>query len=246
MENANGQPPVLDAQQVAVLVAQQLQQQLNQLPPHPVRPTAILQPTFFSGLEAADVSEWVQHFTVTANANRWNDDQKLLRLPAYLTSAAAHWYQQYAHTQQQANAALTWNDTLQAMVSYFRPADFERRVRLKLRNRKLLTGEKIEHYFDDVIHLAHQADPNMNDTKKVDYLVEGLKSMFPLYEKVALQNIRTPSEFMTAASRTLEVMHLTQPVSIAQVVQSNIVGDEPSSDGINLLSAALQGVCQNF
>jgi hypothetical protein len=85
---AGGQPDVAQLQQQINDLLPLLQQMAN---PHPVpqvqqvNPNTIAVPTPFS---TGDLHEWLDRFVVCADANGWNEQQRLQRLPPYLTGQA--------------------------------------------------------------------------------------------------------------------------------------------------------------
>ena len=55
------------------------------------RKSAVMVSTF-CGTSGEDIDEWLSRWRRTVVANRWNDEQELQMLPAFLDLAAGRWY----------------------------------------------------------------------------------------------------------------------------------------------------------
>lgn len=47
----------------------------------------------FSGLPSQDIRSWIRNFEYVAKSGKWNDQDKVYRLPLYLSGAAKDWYE---------------------------------------------------------------------------------------------------------------------------------------------------------
>ena len=134
---------------VAQLQAQMavLQAQLNQLAvaPQPVQAPAVQHvnpatyavPTPFS---SGDILEWLDRYVACADANGWNENQRLQRLPPYFTGQASLLYRRL-----NANQRDTWPNLRANLIAQFYPVETRTARTIEFQSTRYV-GETIEAY----------------------------------------------------------------------------------------------------
>ena len=190
---ANPQPPAQAPAQaaagdgaggvgVAQLQAQilALQAQLAQLAvaPQPVQapavqhvnPTTIAVPTPFS---SGDIVEWLDRYVTCADANGWNEQQRLQRLPPYLSGQANLLYRRL-----QDNERDTWAHLRANLIAQFYPAETRTARTIEFHTTRHNAGETIDAYAYRLERKLDQAMPELTAPGAAQVRAEMLKSQF--------------------------------------------------------------------
>ena len=167
---------------VAQLQAQiaTLQAQLNQLAvaPQPaqaptvqhVNPTTYAVPTPFS---SGDIVKWLDRYVVCADANGWNEHQRLQRLPPYLTGQASLLYRRL-----QADQRDTWVNLRANLIAQFYPVEMRTARTIEFQSTRYNIGETIDAYAWRLERKLEQAMPELTAPGAAQVRAEMLKSQF--------------------------------------------------------------------
>ena len=118
----------------------------------------------FCGTSREDIHEWLSHWRCTVVANRWNDEQELQMLPAFLNGAAGRWYDK------QTDAIKNNSDDLKtAMQQKHLTNEMRNLSRTQLTNRSQQDGEDVQKFADEIekmvgrgyAHLGNEARDEM-------------------------------------------------------------------------------------
>ncbi|CAF3804972.1 unnamed protein product [Rotaria sp. Silwood1] len=125
-----------------------------------------------------------------------SDDTKHQHIVKELTGAAKEWYNK--HQEECSNYISLKNELKTTFSSSIRDEmAFQRLPRQQNHN------ETIIDYYNHVLDLCKQADPNMSDESIVKYLKQGVKQSF--HEKIIEQDPTTPKEFLRVARRIEDI-----------------------------------------
>ena len=121
-----------------------------------VNPTTIAIPTPFS---SGDIVEWLDRYVVCADANGWNEDQRLQRLSPYLTGQANLLYRRL-----QPNQRDTWAHLRANLIAQFYPAETSTTRKIEFHTNRHNAGETIDAYAYRLERKLEQAMPELVDS----------------------------------------------------------------------------------
>ncbi|CAF1647549.1 unnamed protein product [Didymodactylos carnosus] len=120
------------------------------------------------------------------------DDTKHQQIVRKLTGAAREWYNN--HQDECSDSVSLIHELKTTFSSLIRDEMAFQRLPCQQSH-----SETIIDYYNHVLGLCQQADPNMSDESTVKYLKQGVKPSFR--EKLLDQNPTTPKEFLRIARR---------------------------------------------
>ena len=103
-----------------------------------MNPATIGVPTPFS---SGDIVEWLDRYVECADANGWNESQRLQRLPPYLTGQASLLYRRL-----HANERDTWDHLRANLVAQFYPVESRTARTIEFQSTRFTIGETIDAY----------------------------------------------------------------------------------------------------
>ena len=185
-----------------------------------------------------DFQLWIKRFDICAKANRWNDEEKLLRLPLLLKGRA------FAVYERNINAEVTvYADLVKAIKQSFAPDTEESRrlARRQLQDRKLQEGEDLEVFLRSLERLLDRAAPDLpaplRSRELVDHFIEGLPAS--IAEQLYILAPATLPETVTKARELtlLEKRRGLRSRRIAGIAACADDGDEDEGSGTAVLRA---------
>lgn len=84
---------------------------------------------------------WLETYEFVARSKEWNDERKMVNLPAHLQETGLKWYQMRIEHRPAGEAPLTWNYVRTRMTNYFLPEGYDNYLRRRLRERTQKTEE---------------------------------------------------------------------------------------------------------
>ena len=132
-----------------------------------VNPATYAVPTPFS---SGDILEWLDRYVACANANGCNENQRLLRLPPYLTGQASLLYRRI-----QANQRDTWPNLRANLIAQFYPVETQTARTIEFQSTRYV-GETIEAYAFRLERKLEQAIPELAVPGAAQVRAEILKS----------------------------------------------------------------------
>ncbi|CAF2966380.1 unnamed protein product [Rotaria sp. Silwood2] len=150
----------------------------------------------FTGKPSQNIDKWLNDMHRMLIKMNISDDTKHQQIVKKLTGAAKEWYNN--HQEECSNYISLKNELKTTFSSSIRDEmAFQRLPRQQNHN------ETIIDYYNHVLDLCKQADPNMSDESIVKYLKQGVKQSFR--EKIIEQDPTTPKEFLRVARRIEDI-----------------------------------------
>jgi hypothetical protein len=150
----------------------------------------------FTGKPSQNIDKWLNDMHKMLTKMNITDDTKHQQIAKKLTGAAKEWYNN--HQEECLNYMSLKGELKTTFSSLIRDEmAFQRLPRQQNHN------EPIIDYYNHVLELCKQADPNMSDESTVKYLKQGVKQSFR--EKIMEQDPTTPKEFLRVARRIEDI-----------------------------------------
>ena len=154
----------------------------------------------FSGTSNENVNDWLEIITLKFDIIGYDASQKRRFVPQYLDGNALKWH--ITHREELA----TWDAYTRALSAAFpRLQTASRDMNLQLlKNRLQTTTESFTQYYNAILALCRQHQPDMDDRQIVDWLKAGMT--ITLYERLQGEEFATPQDLLVRAQR-LELDH---------------------------------------
>lgn len=161
----------------------------------PVPTSVVLQqprePTSFRGAHE-DVEDWLEQFERVATFNQWSATEKLRQVYYSLADGARTWYEN------REGRIDTWGDFCREIKESFANADRRDHAQRLLDARFQKPNETVSMFAEDMARLFRRADPDMAESKKVRYLMHGVKEQ--LFAGLVRNPPSTVDEFVREAT----------------------------------------------
>lgn len=162
----------------------------------PVPTSVVLQqprePTSFRGEAHEDVEDWLEQFERVATFNQWSATEKLRQVYYSLADGARTWYEN------REGRLDTWGDFCREIKESFANADRRDHAQRVLDARFQKPNETVSMFAEDMARLFRRADPDMAESKKVRYLMHGVKEQ--LFAGLVRNPPSTVDEFVREAT----------------------------------------------
>ncbi|CAF1516329.1 unnamed protein product [Didymodactylos carnosus] len=145
----------------------------------------------FSGTNHDDVEHWLFEIAETFDIIDLNSSQRLQLIPLYLDGEAKNWWRLNK------DSIHSWPEFMSTIANVFRGSDQHSLSFHKLNNHKQRSDESVIEYYNMMIKLCNQTDPNMADTSKLNYLQMDLKQS--LQNDVFRRHPSTAAQFFQVA-----------------------------------------------
>lgn len=126
---------------------------------------ASLKPDHFNG--SGDATAWIENFEHFSTLMNWTDEEKCTGFPLFLRSQALSWYQSLPKEQKN-----TWKAVKDSFAVRYEGKGHKWVKARELQNRRLLPGESLDSYTDDIRRLSR--DLELPDHIILGAYIEGL------------------------------------------------------------------------
>jgi hypothetical protein len=150
----------------------------------------------FTGRPSQNIDKWLNDMHKMLTKMNITDDTKHQQIVKKLTGAAKEWYNN--HQDECLNYMSLKSELKTTFSSLIRDEIAFQRL-----PRQQKSSETIIDYYNRVLDLCKQADPDMSDESIVKYLKQGVKQSFR--EKIMEQDPTTPKEFLRVARRIEDI-----------------------------------------
>jgi len=161
----------------------------------------VVHPPKFSG--EREVKFFLEDFERAANANSWTEKVKLEMLPNFFTNAASTWCRTYVTCLRRTGAAAPdWATMKTHLTLAFQEVAPDVKNQMMLEDRRQKLDESVERYYYSVLNLCDEVDVNMDESKRVRYLIRGLRPNY--LEKFLPLDPKLTSEVLTHMRKVAE------------------------------------------
>ena len=158
-------------------------------------PDGLETPKKFNGT-AKEAIEWIYHYENIAKGNNWSESKMIHKLPLYLTSSAAHWYE--LDIQGKENN-LTWKEIKEKFYKQFLPENYHKYVKKLIRQRKQNPYESALNYIYTIRSLIQKTGIKYSEEQIVEKIIQG---MLPQFKQDLIRwDIKTLPELQKQAMR---------------------------------------------
>jgi hypothetical protein len=165
-----------------------------------VKPFGGQRDTTPTAVGAKEVLNWLEDFEEQAYTMKWNDHDKVDRVPTLLVGPAKEWYKMYIKPRIQIGRTPVWNEFKKQMKTFFLPSSHKDFALRALEARKQKEQETVANYILAKKRLCLESDPTMSETTQVYYCIKGLLPR--LKRDVTLQDPTTMDELLKLAKRS--------------------------------------------
>lgn len=131
----------------------------------------LIRATTFSGSNQEDANEFIDKYNTAARCNKWQEQSKIELLTTHLSGTAYKWLNIYL----KANPNTDWNSLENAFLKTFSNVAQVEDLQTILEQRIQLESESSLHFLFEIIHLARRIDPDVEDRKIIDYVIQGIR-----------------------------------------------------------------------
>ncbi len=211
---------------------QQMQQQGARLR-EDLNPVPGLTPHATRELEAYDgrlgvlFSDWLEKFTIVAEAQGWNNVRRCSVLPAFLKGAAYTAWKNLTDAEKQ-----NYNDLRQALLQRLQPAYATRFIQKEFASRRQRPDEPVIEFAYELERLVNAGYPNLPDQNKAEFLLTNfidklsaqLKTLVMLFDPQTFEEARAKAQQIEQnqklAQNSAAVNMLVNPMSVLGVSSS--------------------------
>lgn len=165
-----------------------------------------------------DVVRWLQDIDEIFNRAKLQAPNKFLVAQAYLTDSADKWFR---HNK---SKILDWSTFNTELIKTYKPTIDQ--ILFNMEQRRQQTRETVMEYYHDKIYLCSQADPDMNSSMKVHYLLKGLHDL--LLPHVIRRHPTTAEEFLTIAQDEEKILSTLNGLSSISINPLDPYPDPPN------------------
>lgn len=124
-------------------------------------------PLKFAG-SADNVNSWLEEIEQQFNLMQLTDSDRLNLIHICLKHEALYWYRQNK------NKFTTWSIFIDEINKAFQSRMKQDKLFEKLKRYRQTSNQSVTQYYLDMVKLMKQADPDMNESTKIHYLINGL------------------------------------------------------------------------
>lgn len=149
----------------------------------------------FSGTTPENVITWLDIVSLKFDLLNYEPPQRRRFIPQYLAGTALQWHMTHR------NQLLTWDEYITALSDAFpRTVTTSRDMNLqKLRDRKQGDTEAFTDYYNSILELCRQHNPDMAAPQIIDWLKSGMK--LTLYERLQGEDFPSPQHLLVRSQR---------------------------------------------
>ena len=124
-------------------------------------------PLKFAG-SADNVSSWLEEIEQQFNLMQLTDSDRLNLIHICLKHEALHWYRENK------NKFTSWSIFIDEINKSFQSRMKQDKLFEKLKRYRQTSNQSVTQYYLDMVKLMEEADPDMNESTKIHYLINGL------------------------------------------------------------------------
>ncbi|CAF0911606.1 unnamed protein product [Didymodactylos carnosus] len=141
---------------------------------------------------------WLEDFELLVKSQRWSDDMKFKCVPTLLQDEAMKWYKRNSAT------ITSWSEFEKQIKEEFTSRFKNRKAFERLLHYEQSMNQSIKDYYNEIMDLCKEADPQMSETIKLQYLLTKVKPTLKL--EVSKQFPETPADFLNYGKQLEELM----------------------------------------
>ena len=141
----------------------------------------------------------MRNFKIIANALSWNDEQKLLKFPKYLTGDAEIFYYVNIDIVPEANKPSTFNALEEQFTNHFSRGDYKSHLMQILHDRKQKPGEPLVTFVTNIRAICWDIDPEWDERRVINYMYNRMNKQAA--KDIILMNPKTIKELIEFAKR---------------------------------------------
>ena len=153
----------------------------------------------FSGSNTEDPVRFMRNFKRVADALSWNDEQKLLKFPTYLTGDAETFYYVNVDIVPETNKPSNFNTLEELFTNHFSKGDYKSHLMQILHDRKQKPGESLVTFVTNIRAICWDIDPRWDEKRVINYMYNGMN--IQAAKDIILMNPKTIQELVEFAKR---------------------------------------------
>ncbi|CAF3311612.1 unnamed protein product, partial [Rotaria socialis] len=154
------------------------------------------------GRSKQNVSKWLREVNQTMHLLKLSDTEKLFYIPSCLEADAKDWFFDNYHF------VPSWSLFVQKLLDTFESSSKANIAFNRLRQYQQRLHQDVRQYYFELMKLCKEANPLMDESSKLQYLKDGLKSS--LRFDILLKNPTTTDEFLKYAQKIEELRSLDE------------------------------------
>ncbi|CAM2726764.1 unnamed protein product [Rotaria socialis] len=156
----------------------------------------------FTGRSKQNVSKWLREVNQTMHLLKLSDTEKLFYIPSCLEADAKDWFFDNYHF------VPSWSLFVQKLLDTFESSSKADIAFNRLRQYQQSLHQDVRQYYFELMKLCKEANPLMDESSKLQYLKDGLKSS--LRFDILLKNPTTTEEFLKYAQKIEELRSIDE------------------------------------
>jgi len=128
-------------------------------------------PEIFRGKPGEDINSFIFKFNIAAKSNGWDEEKKLLKLPAFLSDNALDFYALVIMDDDEQNNSC--DNVFAALKEKFLPSNYEHMLREELENLKQ-ENESVSAFLLKIMKKCKQVDEEMPEKEMIRIMLKGM------------------------------------------------------------------------
>ncbi|CAF1033903.1 unnamed protein product [Didymodactylos carnosus] len=142
---------------------------------------------------------WLEDFELLVKSQGWSDDLQFKCVPTLLQDEAMKWYKRNSAT------ITSWSEFEKQIKEEFTSRFKNRKAFERLLYYEQSMNQSIKDYYNEIMDLCKEVDPQMSETIKLQYLLTKVKPTLKL--EVSKQFPETPAEFLNYGKQLEELIY---------------------------------------
>ena len=153
----------------------------------------------FSGSNTEDPVRFMRNFKRIADALSWNDEQKLLKFPTYLSGDAETFYYVNVDIVPEDKKPSNFKILEELFTNHFSRGDYKSHLMQTLYERKQKPGESLVTFITNIRAICWDIDPEWDEKRVINYMYNGMNKQAA--KDIILMNPKTIKELIEFAKR---------------------------------------------